>query len=74
MTPQYTYDNNGIPIGVFIPINEWNNITEKYADLEDVPEWEKQLIDQRLEFINKNPDKLIPIEDFIAELNTDDGV
>ena len=74
MISQYTYDNNGNPIGVFIPINEWNNITEKCADIEDVPEWEKQLIDQRLEYINKHPDRLIPIEDFIQELNTDGGV
>jgi len=74
MIPQYTYDNNGNPIGVFIPINEWNIITEKYADIEDVPEWEKQLIDQRLDYINIHPHRLIPIEDFIQELNTDDGV
>jgi hypothetical protein len=74
MTPQYTYDSNGNPIGVFIPINDWNNITEKYSDIEDVPEWEKNLIDQRLEFIKKHPDQLVHIEDFMAELDTDDEI
>ena len=74
MTPQYTYDNNGNPIGVFIPINDWNQITEKYSGIEDVPEWEKNLIDQRLDFIRNHPDQLIPIEDFIAELDRDDEV
>ena len=42
MTPQYTYDSNGNPIGVFIPINGWNSITERYSDIEDVlDEWYK---------------------------------
>ena len=69
MIPQYTYDNNGNPVGVFIPINDWNSITEKYADIEDVPEWEKNMIDQRLAFIKNHPDQLIPIADFIAEID-----
>jgi len=74
MTPQYTYDSNGNPIGVFIPIKDWNTITERYSDIEDVPQWEKNLIDQRLDFIKKHPDQLISVEDFIAELDTDDGL
>ena len=72
MIPQYTYDSHGDPIGVFIPINDWNYITEKYSDIEDIPDWEKILIDQRLDFIKKHPDQLIPIEDFIAELDKSD--
>jgi len=72
MTPQYTYDNNGEPVGVFIPIGDWNKITEKYSDIEDVPQWEKDLIEQRLDFIKRHPDQLISIEDFIAELDNDD--
>ena len=72
MTPQYTYDSHGNPIGVFIPINDWNSITEKYSDIEDVPEWQKDLFDQRVEFIKRHPEQLIPIEDFIAELDIDD--
>ena len=74
MIPQYTYDTNGDPIGVFIPINDWNSITEKYADIEDVPEWEKKLINDRLDFIKKHPDQLVPIEEFIAELDMDDDI
>ena len=74
MVPQYTFDNNGEPVGVFIPINEWNKITEKYTDIEQVPEWEKNLIEQRLEFIGEHPDQLIPIEDFLSELDRDDDI
>lgn len=71
MVAQYTYDSNGNPIGVFIPINDWNHITEKHSDIEDVPEWEKNLIDQRLDFIKNHSDQLIPIDEFISELDKD---
>ncbi len=74
MVAQYTFDSNGDPIGVFIPIKDWNQITEKHPDIEDVPEWERTLIDQRLDFIKAHPEQLIPIEDFIAELDRDDEV
>jgi hypothetical protein len=33
MTLQYTYDNKGRAIGVFIPISEWKKITKKHRDL-----------------------------------------
>ena len=29
MTLQYTYDAKGKPVGVFVPINEWEQITAK---------------------------------------------
>jgi hypothetical protein len=72
MVAQYTYDANGNPIGVFIPIHDWNRISESYPGIEDIPEWEKKLIDQRLDFIKQHPEQLIPIEDFLAELDIDD--
>lgn len=39
MQPQYTYDKVGNPIGVFLPIEDWINITERYADIEELPQW-----------------------------------
>jgi len=38
MTPQYTYDNKGRTVGVFIPIGQWKKITKKYKELETVEE------------------------------------
>jgi len=34
MNLQYNYDNAGRPIGVFIPIDEWNKLKTKYKELE----------------------------------------
>jgi hypothetical protein len=41
MTLQYTYDNKGRALGVFIPISEWKKITKKYKDL-NTPEVEDE--------------------------------
>ena len=45
--PQYTYDNNGNQLDVFLTLNDWNIIAE---DLHIEPEdWQKKLIDFRLQ-------------------------
>ena len=36
---------------------------------ENIPQWEKDLIDDRLDFIKEHPEQLIPIEEFMAELD-----
>jgi len=64
-------DKNGNTTAVVIPIDEWNRITEKYSGLEELPQWQKSIIDQRLDFVKKHPDQLIPLEDFINQLDTD---
>ena len=51
MTLQYTYDNKGRAIGVFIPILEWKKITKKYKELEtpeeevDTPPTKQEILD-----------------------------
>ena len=42
MAPQYIYDTNDNPIGVFILINDWHLITGKYPDIEEVSPQEKR--------------------------------
>jgi hypothetical protein len=71
MNLQYLQDNNGNTTAVVIPIEEWNKFTEKYNDLEELPQWQKDVIDQRLGFIKNHPDELVPLEDFMKELDTD---
>ena len=48
MPLQYIQDDNGMTTAVVVPIDEWNRITEKYADVEQIPEWQKKIIDQRI--------------------------
>lgn len=70
VNPQYTYDNNGNPVGVFLSIDDWNKITQE-APVE-IPEWQKKLIDLRLEEYNSNPLQMQNADDFFAELDNED--
>ncbi len=62
-------DDHGNTTAVVVPIEEWKKFTEKYSDLEDLPEWQKKIIDERLAFVKSHPDKLEPLEDFMKELD-----
>ncbi|MCC6369826.1 MAG: hypothetical protein IT236_02350 [Bacteroidia bacterium] len=63
MTLQFIHDNRGNTTGVYIPIEEWQLLKTKYADLqkeetENVEEpapWQKQIIEERLNDYYKNP-------------------
>jgi hypothetical protein len=55
----YISDSKGQTTGVFIPINEWNDLKNKYKNIEQeeitVPEWHKDLVLKRLEDYKQNP-------------------
>jgi putative addiction module component (TIGR02574 family) len=73
-TLQYIQDFTGATTAVIIPIDEWNKITEKYSDVEQLPQWQKNMIDQRLESYKKNPEKAMPIEQFFEQMDNDDDL
>lgn len=60
MNLQYISDSKGKTTGVFIPIQEWEDLKLKYKGLgnEDivVPDWQKDLVRKRLDEYSKNPD------------------
>ncbi|MDF1574151.1 MAG: addiction module protein [Bacteroidales bacterium] len=60
MNLQYISDNKGKTTGVFIPIQEWEDLKSKYKGLEneevDVPNWHKDLVRKRMDEYRKDPD------------------
>jgi hypothetical protein len=62
MRLQSIQDSKGKETGVFIPIEDWLKIKIAYPDIEEadneVPQWEKKIIDERLEAIEKNPNRI----------------
>ena len=72
MKVQVVQDDQGKDTGVFIPMNEWLLIKDNYPDIEDIdddiPQWEKDLIDQRLEAIRKNPKRVRPGKELLQGL------
>ncbi|MBP6185472.1 MAG: hypothetical protein KA479_11060 [Saprospiraceae bacterium] len=72
MKLQIIQDNNGKDTGVFITIKDWLIIKSNYPDIEDIkddlPQWEKDLLDLRLDAIAKNPEKLKSGNELLDEL------
>ena len=66
MNLQYISDSKGQTTGVFIPINEWNDLKDKYKGIEqeeiNVPEWHKDLVLKRLEDYKQNPDSALDFD------------
>lgn len=69
MSLQYLQDNNGTTTAVVVPIEDWNRIKEKFSDLEELPQWQKELIDGRLAHLQKHPQSVISLENFLSELD-----
>jgi len=63
---QVLKDQQGVPMGVFIPIQSWNNLLVHYPEIEmldsDLPQWEKDFIDERLNTAQHYPERLKPVE------------
>lgn len=68
MTPQFTYDNKGNAVGVFLPIEDWNQLKKNLPATDELPQWQKDILDQRMMLIQENRGSVIPLEDFIAEM------
>lgn len=66
---QYISDTKGKTTGVFIPINDWKYLKNKYREIEhdekepiEVPKWQKQIIDQMLKDYYDNPEDVVDWE------------
>jgi hypothetical protein len=68
--PQYTFDDAGNTVGVFLPIKDWNIIAEELHL--DLPEWQKNLIDTRLRLYKNNPSDTIDWETIVEQFDKED--
>ena len=70
MNLQYNYDNAGRPIGVFIPIDEWNKLKTIYKELEqeELKEWQEDILNKRLELLANNPNNVQSLDSFLNEI------
>jgi hypothetical protein len=76
MSLQFIHDNRGNTTGVFIPIEEWQDLKTKYADLQieedlnniELTSWQKDILDERLENYYKNPNDVVDFDATIANI------
>jgi hypothetical protein len=73
MSLQYLSDDKGHVVAVQVPIDEWVLLKSKYPDIDtndiSLPDWQKELIDNRLDTIKQNPGRILPIDTLIEELD-----
>lgn len=76
MSLQFIRNNKGNTTGVFIPIEDWQNLKEKYSDLEiseyentiELTSWQKEIIDERLKDYYKNPSYVLDFDKTIKDI------
>ena len=68
---QFISDSNGKTSGVFIPIDEWNKLKERFKGIdqqENIPEWQVKEVNERLEEYKKSPNSGIDFNSAIDDI------
>jgi hypothetical protein len=76
MSLQFIHDNQGNTTGVYISIEQWQSLKERYADLlkleaenmMDLATWQKQIIDHRLSDYYKNSNEVADFDKTLDEI------
>lgn len=76
MSLQFIHDNKGNTTGVFIPIEEWEILKAKYAELQleevknqtELSTWQKNIIDERLKDYYKNTNDVDDFEKTLRDI------
>ena len=73
MNIQYISDNKGKTTGVFIPITEWNELKNKYTDIEqyDIPAWQIEEVRNRLADYKNNPEQALDFDTVMDDIEKD---
>ena len=64
ITPQYTYDNTGNKVGVFLAIDDWNELRQipgvaELAQTDAIPDWQIEKGKRELQNITEGTTELL---------------
>jgi hypothetical protein len=72
MSLQFISDSTGKTTGVFIPINEWNELKSKFKGIGqeeiDIPDWHKDILNQRLRDYKNNPEQALDFDTAMSDI------
>lgn len=72
MNLQYITDGKGQTTGVFIPIEEWNDLKSKFKGVDfeemEIPEWQKTIVRERADQYKKNPEQALDFDTSLDEI------
>jgi hypothetical protein len=76
MNLQYISDSKGNTTGVYIPINEWNSLKNKYKGIENevddaLPGWHKEIVLKRLDDYNKGKTKALDFDKVMDDIENE---
>lgn len=75
MNLQYISDSKGQTTGVFIPIQEWEDLKSRYKGLEDeeviLPDWHINLVKERLDEYKTDPGKAMDFDSAMDDIEKD---
>ena len=72
INPQFTYDNQGNALGVFLSMEDWKNIANSVDQSVIVPEWEQQMIKTGLQEYAADKDALLDWDAIKLEMDKED--
>ena len=70
--PQFTYDNQGNALGVFLSMQDWAKVA-KMMEGEGAEQWEKDLISKGLKEYQQNPEAVVDWETIKSEMEREDA-
>jgi len=77
MNLQYIYNSTGQTTGVFIPIEEWKKLKQKYKVDEqedfDIPDWHLHILKERVENYNKRKEQSIDFDAAVEDIENELG-
>ena len=72
---QYISDDHGLTTGVFIPIQDWNKLKNKYTGLEEeeleLTAWQINELNNRMAEYERNPSNTTSFQDAMDDLEKD---
>jgi len=72
MKARYIQDSEGKTTGVFITIEDWEQIKKTHPEIEnfdyELPQWQKDILNERIKDLD-NPQLLHPIEELLNSLD-----
>ncbi len=75
MNVQYVKNDKGENAGVFIPIEEWEDLVERLKNVADkndpIKDWQKSVVSERMAQYHNNPSKTFDVEEALREIEDD---
>ena len=76
MNLQFIHDNKGNTTGVYISIEEWQNLKSKYSELQkeeaenslELFNWQKQIVDERINDYYTNKNEVANFDDTLNDI------